>query len=88
MNLSVETQLEVIFLEDLCKIFFTVFYCFNLPQNASECVSDTLKSQYFQGGGMPPDPPSYAGRYAPGGAAYSSQISTPKPKNLSTALAL
>ena len=35
---------------------------------------------------MPLDPPSYAGHYAPGGAAYGSQISTPKPKNLSTAL--
>ena len=33
MNLSVETQQEVIFLKDLWKIFlFIVFYCFNLPR--------------------------------------------------------
>ena len=49
--------------------FFTVFYCFNLPQNASECISDTLKSQYFPGGGGG-GPLSYAGCYAPSGATY------------------
>ena len=65
------------------QYFFTVFYCFNLPQNASECISDTLKSQYFPGGGGEPLATPVA--TLPAGLP-TSQISTPKQKNLSTAL--
>jgi len=52
MNLSVETQQEVIFLEDLCKIFllsFTVSTCLKMRL-------DTLKSQNFPGEHAPGPP--------------------------------
>jgi len=52
MNLSVETQQEVIFLEDLCKIFLLSF----TVQLASKCILDTLKSQNFPGEHAPGPP--------------------------------
>ena len=82
MNLSVETQQEVIFLEDLCKIFllsFTVSTCLKMHFRHP-------KMSKFSRGACPPDPPSYARCCAPSRAAFGSQISTPKTKILSTAL--
>ena len=75
MNLSVETQQEVIFLEDLCKIFwsFTVSTCLKMHFRHP-------KISKFSG------PPSYPRGCAPSRATFGSQISTPKTKILPTAL--
>ena len=70
-----------IFLEDSCK----VFHCLLLFQLASNVFQIPQYLKIFRGS-MPPDPPTHAGHYAPGRAAFGSQINTPKPKNLSTAL--
>ena len=71
MNLSVETQQEVIFLEDLCKIFLLSF-------TVSTCLKMHFRHPKIFWGSMPPDPPSYARCRLPAGLPLAAKLAPHK----------
>ena len=76
MNLSVETQQEVIFLEDLCKIFllsFTVSTCLKMR-------SRHPKISKFSGGACPRTLLAMPGAALPAGLPLAAKLAPPPPK--------